>query len=124
MSSFRFTGHVIFGKKRGRALHFPTINLVVKGNFGLGFGVYVVRVKTSLGVFSGALHYGPRETFGEKELSLEIHLLDFEGNLYGEEVEVEVLHKIREVRVFPDAEALKRQIAEDVNAVRDFERSL
>lgn len=120
MSSFRFTGKVVFGKKRGRVLHFPTINLVVKENFRLGFGIYAVRVKTSLGVFSGALYYGPRETFGEKEPSLEIHLLDFERNLYGEDVEIEVLAKIRDVRAFPDVKSLKRQIAEDVSAVRDM----
>lgn len=123
MSSFQFSGKVVLGKKRGRSLSFPTINISVKGNFDLDFDVYVSRVKTSRGVFWGALHYGPRETFGEKEPSLEVHLLDFSGDLYGQEVEVEVLEKIRDVRGFSDVESLKQQIAEDVDAVRRFFRN-
>ncbi|MBI5755051.1 riboflavin kinase [Candidatus Peregrinibacteria bacterium] len=120
MSSFflKFSGKVVPGKKRGWSLGFPTLNISVPQDFGLDCGVYVSRVKTPLGIFLGALHYGSRETFGEKEPSIEVHLLDFKGNLYGEKVEIEVLQKIREVRVFSDAKSLKQQIAEDVAAVR------
>lgn len=110
-------GVVLKGKMMGRRINFPTIN-VAYDHLDLPYGVYVSRVHTPLGVYRGALHFGPRSVFGVAEPSLEVHLLDFSGDLYGSEVKVEVHEKVREVRNFDDMESLKKQIRLDVEQVR------
>lgn len=110
-------GTVMKGLLMGRKMGFPTIN-VAFGATDLGFGVYATRVYTSLGVYKGALHYGPRKVLGLMEASLEVHLLDFSGDLYGQKVKIEVLEKIRDTKDYDDMDALKRQIRYDVDAVR------
>ena len=116
-------GTVMKGLLMGRKMGFPTINVAFAAT-DLAFGVYVSRVHTSLGVYKGALHYGPRKVLGLMEPSLEIHLLDFSGDLYGEKVKIEVLEKIRDTKDFEDMDALKRQIRYDVDAVRATDISL
>lgn len=113
----RFSGKVIRGDQKGRLLGFPTINL--EGEFELAYGVYVSKATTSFGVFKGALHYGPKPVFNDTKAVMEIHLLDFSGDLYGETVQVEVIQKLREIEKFQDMEALKQQIGKDVTMVRE-----
>jgi len=110
-------GVVLRGAMLGRKINFPTINIGY-GSLDLPFGVYVSRVQTLLGVYKGALHFGPKSIAGTAEPSLEIHLLDFSGDLYGAEVRIEIFNKIRDVMSFDDLESLKKQIALDVESVR------
>jgi len=105
------------GLLMGRKMGFPTIN-VAFASTDLPFGVYATRVYTSEGVYKGALHFGPRKVMNMMEPSLEVHLLDFSGDLYGKEVKIEVIEKIRDTKDFDDMDALKRQIRYDVDAVR------
>ncbi len=111
------SGTVMKGVLMGRKMGFPTIN-VAYDSTDLPFGVYASRVYTSGGVYKGALHFGPRKVLGLVEPTLEVHLLDFSGDLYGQEVKIEVLEKIRDTQDFEDMDALKRQIRYDVDAVR------
>lgn len=111
-------GVVLKGALMGRKLNFPTIN-VAYDSIDLPYGVYVSRVHTPLGAYKGAMHYGPRSLWGVEEPSLEVHLLDFSGDLYGSEVMVEVYDKVREVRNFESRESLKKQIRLDVEYVRE-----
>ena len=113
----KIRGVVLKGAMMGRKINFPTINIAYD-SLDLQFGVYVSRVHTSLGVYKGALHYGPRSVIGVEEPSLEVHLLDFSGDLYGSEVTVEVFERLRDVRSFETMETLKKQIRIDVECVR------
>ncbi len=110
-------GVVLKGAMMGRKINFPTINIGYS-SLDLPYGVYVSRVKTIAGLYKGALHFGPRSIMGLEEPSLEVHLLDFAGDLYGTEVIVEIFDKIREVRDFENTESLKKQIRLDVECVR------
>ncbi len=110
-------GTVMKGILMGRKMGFPTINVAFDST-DLPFGVYAARVYTSYGIFKGAMHFGPRKVLGLMEPTLEIHLLDFSDDLYGQKVKIEVLEKIRDTKDFDDMDALKRQIRFDVDAVR------
>ncbi len=107
------TGKIIHGEGRGARIGFPTLN--IEGSFpGLEQGVYAVWVTLPTGRYKGAMNYGPQPTFDDAHVRVEVFLLDFEGDVYGETATVEVVKKIREVRKFESVEALKAQIAEDV----------
>lgn len=113
----KFSSIVIKGEGMGKKLGFPTINLVVPKNFDLADGVYACEVKTNVGIFKGGLHYGFKKTLSPNIRSLEIHLKNFNGDLYGKEVEVEILRFIRENKSFSNIEELKMQIAKDIDAI-------
>ncbi len=113
-------GMVIRGDGRGRSLGFPTANLWVPANGKLipPAGVYAVRAGLRRGIFAGAIHIGPRPTFRGSPPTIELHLMDFDGDLYGEEIRVEFILRIREVRPFSSASALVEQLRMDVDAAR------
>lgn len=113
-------GLVVRGDGRGRKLGFPTANLFVPVNGKLipPPGVYAVRGCLKRGVFDGAIHIGPRPTFTGSRPTIELHLLDFSADIYGEEVKVEFIRHLREVRPFASAAALVEQLKYDVEAAR------
>lgn len=112
------TGKIVHGEGRGARIGFPTLN--IEGSFpGLEQGVYAVWVTLPAGRFKGAMNYGPQPTFEDAHIRVEVFLLGFEGDVYGETATVEVVKKIREVRKFESVEALKKQIEEDVKVVRN-----
>lgn len=107
---------MIRGDRRGRLLGFPTANLRLPPEAGdLPFGVYAGR---ALG-HAAAVSIGVRPTFGDGlEPLAEVHVLDFEGDLYGQQLSVELRAYLRPERRFDTVEALKDQIAHDVAATR------
>lgn len=112
---------VVRGEGRGRGLGFPTANLEAGDPRKLvpAPGIYAVRVSgAGLVGASGALHLGPRPTFEGSPPSMEVHLMDWEGDLYGQEVRVDFVEKIRGVEWFDSPEALVVQMHRDVAAVR------
>jgi riboflavin kinase / FMN adenylyltransferase len=112
------TGKIIHGAGRGKGLGFPTIN--IEGDFSdLEQGVYAAWVEVGGKRYKGAMNYGPQPTVGDSTTRLEVFLLDFEGELYDEVAEVEVVQKIRSVQKFASLEDLKLQIARDVEEVRN-----
>lgn len=113
-------GIVVRGDGRGRHLGFPTANLKVGNADKLmpPSGIYAVRGVLRAGTYQGALHLGPRPTFKGSPPTVELHLLDFDDDLYGEEVRVDFVQLLREVRPFDSAAALVAQMRADVEAAR------
>lgn len=113
-------GVVVEGAKRGRTIGIPTANLAEVETLLPAEGVYAVKVETDSGRFSGAGNIGPNPTFGEPARKIEIHLLDFAGNLYGTELKVEFLTRLRETRKFASRDELIAQMQQDLKAAREF----
>jgi riboflavin kinase/FMN adenylyltransferase len=113
-------GVVVRGDGRGRHLGFPTANLQVGHADKLipPPGIYAVRGVLRSGTHSGALHLGPRPTFQGSPPTVELHLMDFEGDLYGEEVRVDFVARLRDVLPFDSVAALVDQMREDVGEAR------
>lgn len=111
----KFKAKVIHGAGRGHEIGFPTINLQVLNDDDLPkHGVYRSLLTYAGEEYPSVLHYGPRETFDEHNASLEVHILDFDEDIYGEDVELEFLEKIRDVKKFKSKDALIEQIGKDV----------
>lgn len=112
----RLRGLVIHGAKRGRLLGFPTANMHLSGPYHLPpNGVYGVRVDTGHGTYFGVMNIGVKPTFeSQQNISVEIHLLDFHGDLYMVELKAEILFHIRSEQKFHSIEALKAQIHADI----------
>lgn len=117
---YSIRGIVVKGEGRGRELGFPTANLRTVGGDKLvpPQGIYAVKGILRRGSFTGALHLGPRPTFKGSPPSIEIHLLDFEGDIYGEEIRIDFVDYLREIAPFTSVAALVDQIREDVDAAR------
>ncbi len=117
---YEVVGTVIEGRKLARTLGFPTANLVVHNEQLPPDGVWELRVKIAGREYSGIGNLGRRPTVeheGARRL-LEVHVFDFDGNLYGSTMEVTFVRFIRPEKKFSSIEELKRQIAIDVESVR------
>ena len=113
-------GVVEQGQGRGRTLGIPTLNLAADPRkLFPPDGVYAVRVEWRRVRYGGMMNQGARPTFGIAERALEIHLFDFDEDLYGEAVTVEWVRRLRDVRTFPSRDALVEQLALDARAARD-----
>jgi len=118
--AFEVIGPVVEGRRRGRGLGFPTANVDAGGRIVPRAGVYAVRVALPDGaVRGGVCNVGVAPTFGgEEAVRVEAHVFDWEGDLYGREVRVGFVARLRDERAFSGVEALKAQIAEDAAAAR------
>jgi riboflavin kinase / FMN adenylyltransferase len=115
---YRVTGVVGTGARRGRTIGFPTANLDRVETLLPGNGVYGVRVGSEVGRFAGAAHVGPNATFGEDARKVEVYLLDFAGDLYGQTLSVDFIGRIRGTEKFSTVDALIRQMTLDVAEAR------
>ena len=115
-------GRVIEGAKRGRTIGFPTANLGEIRTLLPANGVYAVRVECERGKFIGAGNIGPNPTFGEQARKIEIHLLDFQGDLYGQQLKVEFVSRLRETKKFASVDDLVKQMRHDVEQTRQIVR--
>jgi riboflavin kinase/FMN adenylyltransferase len=115
---YSIRGEVVRGAGRGRTLGFPTANVKPDRPLGLPVGVYACRLAVGPGQHRAVVNVGFRPTFGETELAIEAHVLDFSGDIYNERVTLTFLLRLREERKFPSVEALRHQIAQDVAAAR------
>lgn len=108
-------GRVVHGRKKGRELGFPTANMAVNAE-QLENGVYGVQVSLKGKSYWGIMNVGVKPTYGsDLKKTIEVHLLDFYSEIYGELMRCRLLFKIREERKFPSIEFLKQQILEDIN---------
>jgi riboflavin kinase / FMN adenylyltransferase len=122
----RFLGHpyqvngiVLRGAGRGRTLGFPTANLRPDHPLMLAAGVYAARASWDDNPEAQAVvNVGYRPTFGEDQYWVEAYIFDFAGDLYDRRLGIEFLHRIRPEMKFPGVEALKRQVAIDIDAAR------
>jgi riboflavin kinase/FMN adenylyltransferase len=118
---YTISNHVTRGDQRGRTLGFPTANLTLSQLFVPHFGVYAVRAHTAEGkTLSAVANLGIRPTYRADAPLLEVHLLDFAGELYGQRLTVELLHFLREEKRFPSKEALQEQLTKDAEHARQW----
>jgi riboflavin kinase/FMN adenylyltransferase len=111
---FSIRGEVMHGDKRGRTIGFPTANVPLGRHLEPARGVYAVTARLPDGtVIRGVANIGQRPTVGGEESRLEAHLFDFDQDLYGQEVTVELRFFLREEQKFGSFEALTMQIARD-----------
>lgn len=117
---YRIRGRVAHGNKLGRTIGFPTANILLNRLVTPIQGVYAVQVETPLGRFNGIANVGNRPTINGTKPLLEVHIFDFQGDLYGKAIAVNFLHKVRNEIKFESFDALKLQIEKDVMAVRAY----
>lgn len=119
---YTLLGRVVHGDKIGRTLGFPTINLRINSSEKLlpKDGVYGVRLMVKNAEYNGLMNIGIRPTLEGKNRRIEIYITDFEGNLYNEEIAVDVLCRIRSEKKFSSLDDLKQQIKEDVNIFKHY----
>jgi riboflavin kinase/FMN adenylyltransferase len=103
---------------RGRTLGFPTANLRPDRPLVLAAGVYAARVVWNDQRADAVVNIGYRPTFGEDQYWVEAYLFDFSGDLYDRTLSIEFLHRIRGEAKFSGVEALKRQVAADMETAR------
>lgn len=111
-------GKVVHGEARGRKLGFPTANVALTSGALPPTGVYAVEAVVDGTTFAAVANLGTRPTFGNGDSCLEVHLLDFDGNLYDRELEVTFRQLLRGERKFAGPDDLKAQITKDVAATR------
>jgi len=116
---FRLVGVVGRGQERGRKLGFPTANLEQIATMVPADGVYAVRALFQDRVFAAAANIGPNPTFGEQARKVEVHLIDFTGELRGRTLAVDFIDRLRDTRSFASAEELIQQLKVDINQARD-----
>ena len=115
-------GEVVHGDQRGRSIGFPTANIILENGVEPFRGIYAVRVRDAnvraKTAWMGAGYFGDRPTFDSLATFLEVHLLDFSGDLYGKTLNVEFVDLIRPDQRFHSIEELKSQMARDCDAAR------
>lgn len=125
--AFEVPGIVVHGDKRGRTIGFPTANIQsMEGSFIPATGVYAVKILVQNKWYDGVCNVGYKPTFKnpeDKQLTIEVHILDFDKNIYGEEVKVGWYKRIRSEKKFDGIESLKAQIEKDkMEAIEYFAR--
>ncbi len=116
--AYRITGTVVTGAKRGRTIGFPTANLGDVPTLLPKEGVYAVRAIVNGSSHPAAANVGPNPTFGEATRKVEVHLIDFTGDLYGSQLAVEFVARLRDTRPFAGAAELVEQLHRDVAATK------
>jgi riboflavin kinase / FMN adenylyltransferase len=111
---YRLHGITAVGQRRGRTLGFPTANLDPLQNLAPGDGVYAVRVYVGEEMWPGAANIGPNPTFGENARKVEVHLINFQGDLYGQALAVDFIRRLRDTRPFKGADDLVAQLHQDI----------
>lgn len=119
--SQQFKAIVLHGEKLGRTIQFPTVNLDPKlVDQGMSRGVYSARVLHAGKRYSGALYFGPRLVVNETKDVLEIYILDFDQEIYDEEIIFEIGPFVRGILNFNSFDELKNQLQADVAKVREL----
>jgi riboflavin kinase/FMN adenylyltransferase len=116
--SYTLPGTVVAGAGRGRTLGFPTANVAPTRAVLVAPGVYACTADVAGQGRPAVVNVGVRPTFGEATLAVEAYLMDFSGDLYGQTILLTFVSRVREERRFPSVDALRAQIAEDVETAR------
>jgi riboflavin kinase/FMN adenylyltransferase len=112
---YSITGSVVVGKSIGRDLGFPTANIEVPDEYKLiaAVGVYACRVQYMGRIYKGMSNIGYRPTIDKGDLTIEVNIFDFDQQLYGEEITIYFVDRMRDERKFKDREALRKQLVID-----------
>lgn len=113
--SYMLTGTVVKGKGLGKKIGFPTANIHIAEAYKLvpKNGVYVIKAKLGNMIVNGMMNIGLNPTVEGTEKSIEIHFFDFDANLYGQEIQIDILHRLRDEHKFDSVESLKEQLHKD-----------
>jgi riboflavin kinase/FMN adenylyltransferase len=117
---YRLSGVVGRGVQRGRTIGFPTANLEQVQTVLPALGVYAARAVVNGTQHAAAVNIGPNPTFGESAVKLEVHLIDFDGNLYDQPLSIDLLDRLRDIQSFPSVQALIHQLQLDVAEAREL----
>ena len=114
------TGTVVHGRQLGRKLGFPTANIQISDgkSFPLNHGVYAVTADTENRRFCGIANAGIRPTIGGHQFQLEVHLFDFQDDIYAKQISVTFIRFIRPEKRFNSPEELAEQIGRDIEVVK------
>lgn len=116
---FSLHGHIISGTGRGAGLGFPTANLDIDPQQALPEdGVYATRAYIDKKIYKSMTNIGKNPTFGGTKRTVEVYILDYHDNLYGRELKIDIIQRLRRERKFDTAQQLEEQIAEDVKQGR------
>ena len=118
--NYYIKGEVVEGEKRGRQIGFPTTNLKTEWNLLPKEGVYVTYIFVNGKRYDGITNIGYRPTFGKKDLLIESHLFDFNEFIYGLEIKIEFLKRIRSEKKFDSVEELIENIKKDVEFAKKY----
>ena len=113
---YRIRGMITHGAGRGLKIGFPTANVDAVDTLLPTHGVYAGRSYTAAGTWPAAVNIGPNPTFGENALKVEVHLIGFDGSLFGLPLELDFLARLRDIQPFESIGALRDQLARDVEA--------
>lgn len=116
---YRIRGMVTHGAARGAGLGFPTANVDAVDTLLPAPGVYAGRAYSEGEIWPAAIHLGPNPTFGEQAVKVEVHLIGYEGTLYGKPLEVDFLERLREIHSFDGIDQLVAQLRVDVSQAAD-----
>ena len=118
--NYTISGRVVEGHKKGRKLGYPTANIALETNYKLipKNGVYAVKLSVENSVYKGMLNIGLNPTFDDKGWSIEVHLFDFEGDLYNKFVTLELIEDVRAEVRFSASEELTAQLKKDEEQIR------
>lgn len=120
--SYMLSGIVVKGNQLGRTIGFPTANIEVSENYKLipKNGVYIVSAIVNNQTIFGMMNIGIKPTLGDNIPTIEVHLLDFSEDIYGQEIQVNVIERLRDEQKFESFEALKSQLEIDKTNTLDY----
>lgn len=120
--NYLLTGKIVKGEGLGRKINFPTINIHVQEDYKLipKKGVYIIKTTINNKTVFGIMNIGNRPTVSGKNKTIEVHLLDFNGNLYGKNMQIEVLKRLRDEQKFTSIKFLSSQIKKDEISARKW----
>lgn len=118
---YQIRGKVVQGRKRGGdLLGFPTANIKLHDELCPKIGVYVVTVEYQFNVYRGVANLGYSPTFDDHLFTVEVHILDFNKNIYGERIRINFIEKLRDEMKFSGIEELSKQIKKDIEKARKY----
>jgi riboflavin kinase/FMN adenylyltransferase len=118
---YQIRGKVIKGRKRGGSqLGFPTANIKLHDELCPKLGVYAVTVETVTGDYLGVANIGFSPTFGDQMFTIEVHILDFNDDIYESRIRVNMVKRLRDEKKFATIDDLSKQIQTDINVARDI----
>jgi len=117
---FNLEGRVVHGDQRGKSLGFATANIETKKELLPLDGVYAGKVKYNEAEHNAVINIGYKPTFGENSLSIEVHILDFEGDLYHKNMRVYFVERLRDEQKFSGADELIQAIKSDISYAREI----
>lgn len=120
--SFMLTGVVAKGKGLGRQLNYPTANIQIAEDYKLipKQGAYIVSSKINDNTFFGMMNIGTNPTVNGRQQTIEVHFFDFDADIYGETIQIDLLQRIRDEQKFESVEALKTQLSLDKQTALHF----